>query len=283
MNPHEYASGSIISIMNKAATLAPISFGNYQARWNAASDRIEIATIAGTEIIDYSSAINYGIQSTTINGAGGVDASLQATRMSVTTTFAAIGDVGLVGIEHRRIHIWDALNHYIINVTRKGTTATDGFCDLFVEKIGVSVNKILSAGNGLALQNDTLFNPNKISKVSPIASAQNGTLIRMGEFDFRYSLNATNGNLEIKSATTLPVNCRYTAQEFFSAGTSTLGNSTTNTIINGSAGAFVALNGGGAGNGEMCIYRIITAMNKYNVCIENFADTQIHICVEKNI
>jgi hypothetical protein len=283
MNPHEFFTGNVISVANKALSLTPVIFGNYQIRWNGATDRIEIATLSGTAQIDFSTAINYGLQSTTINGAGGIDASIQGTPLALNTTFAAIGDLGIVGIEHRRIHIWDALNHYIVNIQRKGTTAIDGWCDFYIEKIGISTNNIYSAGNGLILQNGTFLNPNKISKSSPIASAQNGTLISMGEFDFRYSLNATNGNLEIRSLTASTVPIRWTAQEFFSAGTANYGLSTADTLVNQSTGAFITLAAGGTSIGEMQFYRIISSLNKYVVQIENFGDSKIHMAVEKNI
>jgi hypothetical protein len=144
-------SGNIIAIGEKLGTLTQVAFDNLRIRWNSTLDRIEIATGTGTEILEWVTSINYGVQSTLLNGGAGVDSTLQATPITATTTFQIIGDPGLLGIEHRTYNIWSTTtgNHYRVNTIRKGTSTTDGWVTFVVEKIGTTSSQVLTAGSGI--------------------------------------------------------------------------------------------------------------------------------------
>lgn len=143
-------SGNIIAIGEKYPSLTEITFGNLKMRWNAPSNRIEIATVTGTESLEWTTMIVYGNQSTIINGGGGVDATVLGTPITATTTFQIIGDPGLVDVENRYYNIWtNTGKHYRVNVLRKGTTATNGWVSFVVEEIGVTSSQIYTPGEGI--------------------------------------------------------------------------------------------------------------------------------------
>lgn len=146
-------SGNIIAIGEKYPSLTEITFGNFRMRWNAPSDRYEIATVAGTEVIEWTTMSMYGGQSTVINGGGGMDATTEGTPITATTTFQIIGDAGILGIENRTYNIWSQTTgkHYRVNVLRKGFTFTSGWSTFVVEEIGITSSQILTAGNGISI------------------------------------------------------------------------------------------------------------------------------------
>lgn len=132
-------SGNIIAIGEKRTTLQQVQFENLAVRWNSATDVIQMATLSGTASAEVTTRINFGTQGAVINGGAGVDGSVQGTNLALSTTFATLGDPGITGIEDRTYNVWLATGqHYRINVVRKGTTATDGWCTFVVEKIGVT-------------------------------------------------------------------------------------------------------------------------------------------------
>ncbi len=285
MNPNEIQSGgNLISATKRCLNLEEYVFENLKVRWSSAADRIEIATVSGVLTGDYVSSIHYGAQSLTIVPGAGILANIQGTPLNITTTWQILGDPNIVAVEYREHYIMLTTGErYILTVVRKGTNTTDGYCEFFAEKKGTATNQNLTAGYGIDIVNGVVQLKNEVYKTSPIATAQTNTLCTLGDFQFRASLNATNPNLDIRSITTLPVNIRYTAQEWFTAGTATNGVSLTNTVVNGSAGAFITLNGSGAGNGEFTEYRITTANNRYWVYLDNFGDTNISLYVKKAI
>jgi hypothetical protein len=152
-------SGNIIAIQEKVASNVAVAFDNLLMRWNGATDRFEIATNTGTLSLEWVTKINYGTQSTVVNGGAGVDSTFQGTPIIASTTFAVIGDAGLLGVEDRIYNIWTATGlHYRVNAIRKGTIATDGWATFVVEKIGTTASQIYSAGQGIDLTSNVITN-----------------------------------------------------------------------------------------------------------------------------
>jgi hypothetical protein len=286
-NPSTTLSGNIISILEKGLTLAPITFDNLKMRWNAALDRIEVGTVAGTATIDFTERINFGTQGATINGGAGVTGNVQGTPLALSTVYVQIGDGGITGIENRTFNIWTTTGnlHYRVNVLRKGTTTTDGWCTFVVEKIGVTTQTILTAGNGLAINTNVISNPNRVARTTPIATAIAGTTLILGEFEFRYNLNGVGaGTLELRSSTNVTVPFYHYGEEYFPA----IGNTRNMVhqaaiVANINTGAFQAIAAGGLQTREVLLFTIVTANNIYTVNLYNYNDTNIHIVAEKAI
>jgi hypothetical protein len=121
---------------------------------------------------------------------------------------------------------------------------------------------------------------------SAMASAQGGTTQQFGEFEFRYSTNATGGGLEIRSISGASVSANVYAEKRTPTSANTIAR-------------FVAINltvpvtfvaapvGAGAANtlisNEIAWYEIHTILNSYTVKLKNFGDGFIHLLVEKNV
>jgi hypothetical protein len=122
---------------------------------------------------------------------------------------------------------------------------------------------------------------NWFAVTSPIATAQSSAVIVCGELVFRYSINATNGNLEVQSSSSAPVPVRSYGEEFFPAIGSTR-NMTQSSASAPAAGAvWLPVPAGGLGGDEMLSYQIFTATNVYQVRLYNFSNANIHMTVQK--
>jgi hypothetical protein len=128
-------------------------------------------------------------------------------------------------------------------------------------------------------------NDNRAARVAPMATAQAGTVLTLGELSFRYSLNATNGNLDIQSATATPIACKAYGEEYFPA----LG--ATRNLVGPGAGStappagatWLTLPVGGLGADEMLFYEIFTAANFYTVKLASFGVASVHLIAEKAV
>jgi hypothetical protein len=126
----------------------------------------------------------------------------------------------------------------------------------------------------------------RIARRSAMATAQAGTTQQFGEFEFRYSTNATGGGLEIRSLSGASVSANVYAEKRTPLSANTIARFTTINLT--VPVTFVAAPvGAGAANtliiNEIAWYEIHAILNSYTVKLKNFADGFIHLLVEKNV
>jgi hypothetical protein len=170
--------GNIVALASKAASNTAVVIdpaNTIQMRWNGTTDRFEASTTSGTKSIEYVTAINYGSQAAVINGGAGVDSSLQGTPLALTTAWQSIGDLGIVGIEHRVFHLFDGATHYVVTAVRKGTTTTDGWCDFTSQKIGLTSSTVVPVYTGATA------GAGGVTGTVPIASAGQQAAVLRGD------------------------------------------------------------------------------------------------------
>ena len=127
-----------------------------------------------------------------------------------------------------------------------------------------------------AANSSNSYQPNEVSRSTVIVNGIAGTTCNLGELQFRYSSNATNGNIEILSSGSSPVICSILAREQFPANGASVG-VTSPITINAIGGAWTLINAGAAGIHEKIFIEIATAINRYEVSVHNFNDTHIHL------
>jgi hypothetical protein len=186
-------NGNYIEVKSQVGTLVPAIFDGIQIRWNAASDRIEMATTVGTKSIRYISSINYGSATNVVNGGAGVDGAF-TTPLALSTTFVPFGDVGLLGAEVRVGHIWDVATSawYEINIVRLGTTTTDGTISFAVKKIGITTQQIITTSLPLNITSGVISTNVKSFGMVRRAAQQVVTVTTAVDIVFDAVANTTN-------------------------------------------------------------------------------------------
>lgn len=121
-----------------------------------------------------------------------------------------------------------------------------------------------------------------VSRSAPLASAQAGTEITLGELSFRYNSNANNGNLEVRSSSASTVALRAAREERYEAATARNTQNNISVTAPANTGAYTTINGGNANPNEILIYQIWTAERMYNVRIANFQGSNINIWAYAN-
>jgi hypothetical protein len=118
-------------------------------------------------------------------------------------------------------------------------------------------------------------------RTSLIGTAQVNTLIQYDDLQFRYSANATNGNLEVSSMSATAVTIRWYGEERYANPFVNGDRSGALTVTAPATGTWTTLNYNGSGLGELAFVYIMTPTNYYKVDICNFGNTQIHLSVTK--
>ncbi len=163
-------------------------------------------------------------------------------------------------------------------------TAQNGTCMIVVEKLGISTNQILSAGQDISITNGVIATANVGKKRATLATAQVNTRVDLSELSFRYNSNATTGNLEIRSTSTTAVPFTgYSYERYSGAGGPSENSATYHTATAlADTGTFLTLNALGLDNNGQLYYTIRTATNVYRVELNNFNDQFVNIKVEKD-
>lgn len=119
------------------------------------------------------------------------------------------------------------------------------------------------------------------SRVSPIATAQTNTVIAFNDIQFRYSLNATNGNLEVSSmGTAIPA--YWYGEERYDNSNAAVALSGDLAVTIPAAGIWTTLNYNGSSNTEIASIELFTGASWYTAKVANFNGTFIHLSVTKN-
>lgn len=121
-----------------------------------------------------------------------------------------------------------------------------------------------------------------VSRSAPLASAQAGTEITLGELSFRYNSNVNNGNLGVRSSSGSTVALRAAREERFEAASARSTSSNISVTANANTGSYITINAGNANPNEILIYQIWTAERMYNVRIANFQGSRINIWAYAN-
>jgi hypothetical protein len=275
-------AGNVISAFTDLASQTPVvQFDNLKVRYNPVTNNFEIATVVNTETIRSFIEAQYVTASlNTVN-----NNSSPAT-LAVTTTYQQLGDAGITAPgESRTHHIYDASSKR--NYTVKAVYLAAPIARVWFEVSvfgGVSNNQVLSfQGPNLVLQNGVVTFPNKVSSGPiPYATAQIGTQVTVGEFQFRYNQNALNGNLELRSSTSGNVSFHSYAYEQFPATPAPSGHVHQAAIIaNAVAGTFQTVPAGGLGTREILTYEIKTSLGVYHVKLYDYNSTSVELIAER--
>lgn len=121
-----------------------------------------------------------------------------------------------------------------------------------------------------------------VSRSAPLASAQAGTEITLGELSFRYNSNVNNGNLEVRSSSGSTVALRAAREERYEAATARNTQHNISVTAPANTGSYTTINAGNANPNEILIYQIWTAERMYNVRIANFQGSRINIWAYAN-
>jgi hypothetical protein len=214
---------------------------------------------------------------------GGSFSTGTAAPVALTTAFVPADNNVHVAGERNVITIQDILTNRIFRVTAWRFGAIAGNWSGWVEEIGTTTSQVLTPGYGIDINGGVVSQSNRAAKSAPMASAQTGTVVTLGELSFRYSLNATNGNLDLQSATATPIAIRSYGEEFFPGVGATRNMAYATPTVPATGATWAALPVGGLGADEMLNYEIFTATNVYRVRLYSFGVTNIHIIVEKAI
>ena len=295
------------TVIAMSPMLAPVGtvvpFDGFEIRWNqnlnSTYDAIELRVASGTRQVRYSQFEMYAAGSlydqagsiwanqeyweTSATGAAASNATYPHVK-TLGTTFEIMGNHGLFQHDMRYVLLYDITNgqRYRIQITKKASTgelgAQIGSCDIWVEKIGLTAVTPLSANNGIEIVGATIGNANERSAIAPLASAQAGTTITLGELRFRYATNAINGNLEVQAVSAATPARWYGSEKFLGSAFNQF-----NVDLTFATATFTTLASGGLGAGEILQYYIVTANNRYDVTLSIFGSTNVVITVKKAI
>jgi hypothetical protein len=265
-----------------------IGTGSASLRFTNAADSTDHMTITDTG--------NVGIGTTsplsTLDVLGGFGLARIATTAAAYTVAVNVSIVELTAATAQTVTLPAVSTNTRRLITITNPTAINKTLGSFLNLQGIATTTIEPYG-WLILQSDGT-NWRMISGSSPVlkslsanslyATAIANTTLTLGELTFRYSANATNGNLEVRSSTaaTVPVSF-YVDREnvgFLGAYANTTSRGNVTAAIN--TGAFTVLNAGNIGDEQIASYRIMTGNNIYLVSIANF-QSKITISVEKKI
>ncbi len=126
--------------------------------------------------------------------------------------------------------------------------------------------------------------PQRRATASGIGSAQANTTITVGSMQFRYSSNATGGNLDIRSSTASARSTWVCGQRHTSFATPVVGTNVNALIYpNDVSGAWITINVGGMDGSSCARVSVMDLSDPYQIWkveLRNIVDVVIHLNVE---
>lgn len=253
--------GNVIAMISNATPTAVLDFDNFRVNVPA-SGEMRIATISGTRNVGWLAEQEYPGGS--FSNANGLTTG---TPYALTTTSIQIGDNATVPGERVVTMLHDFTNNAIYRITTQRLGLITGNWHGFVEKIGITTSQIYTAGYGISLNGNVFSDANTIAANAPLATAQTGTTVNLGELTFRYGTNVIGANLEIRSVTASTIPIQFFSQEEYPGILGAYGSGTFrgNLTANSNVGAFLAVNASGLDTDGFHTYKIATANNQYIV------------------
>jgi hypothetical protein len=220
-----------------------------------------------------------GIKGVLQNGTGAMGHLAFSTRRVATdanlTEAMRINDTGRIGIgttaPTTTLHVNSATANdsgLRLEQLTNASPATAGAATLGVDATG---KVVVASNSGIS----------RAARTSPVATAQAGTTVTLGELRFRYSSNAINGNLDVQSASASAVQIRSFNEEIFPAPIVGRNLSWFSGSAPASGATWQTLSAGGLGGSEFLNYEITTNTNVYRVRLYAFEANTVHLIAEK--